>query len=296
MHHHQHHALRSLLPLLLVSPTLGTFFNDGLRGNIDPAVWDAALAAPNATGTYAMRGFNVTGDFSATEIPGWTMTARVATDRETHSGEDPAKAQRYFTGTSISVRAPDGLLRDDQVMLSSNGSRWKVRAYVIDGLRKEVIDKAQNDDGTCSSFLSAECITEWQDSYVKSNGSLQDEPEKCNEELGGSWGVWASEDFVPLTAFNGTELFARAVTGHELNARGSWYEDAVRSIWPVMMVYFSTDAQNVTRNEQARLTCVRATNITPGSQQPKSSAAITLPSGLWMTLGTVAAAAFLTAL
>ncbi|KAI1374263.1 hypothetical protein F4677DRAFT_174499 [Hypoxylon crocopeplum] len=301
---HQHYGLRSIIALsLLTSPTLGTFFNDALKAHIDQGVWDAALSTPNATGTYSMVGFNISGPFSDTEISGWTISIRVSTNRETHNPEpedsddddDDDDDENYFTGTSISVRAPDALLRDNQVILSQdlqNETTWKVRAYVIDGLKDDVTEKAQSDDGSCTSFLSQQCIAEWQDYYVKTNGSLSQEPGSCQQDLGRSWGVWATEDFIPLTAFNNTELFARAQTGEELDDDGDWYEKAVTDIWPVMMVYYSVDADNVTRNEQARLTCVRAKNITEGSVQPNAATTLFSAPASWMTMmGTVGAAA-----
>ncbi|XXH06074.1 hypothetical protein Hte_012519 [Hypoxylon texense] len=294
--HPQLRHISSLLGLsLLTPPALGTFFFDYLRANIDPVTWDAALAAPNATGTYPMPGFNISGPFSDAEIPGWTMSIRVSANRETHLNDADDKS-RYFTGASISVRAPDALLRDNQVVLADDlqgGSSWKVRAYVVDAIKDKVDEKARDDDGSCASFLSAECIRDWQAAYVESNDSVLISPDACTRDIGDGWGVWASLDYVPLTAFNGTELFARADTDDDDDDDDDdLYADAVQDIWPVMMVYSSTDADNVTRREQARLTCIRARNITEGSAQP-DAAASTMPSTFWLTLGALGAAVFL---
>ncbi|KAI1772084.1 hypothetical protein F4818DRAFT_427592 [Hypoxylon cercidicola] len=294
----QHRHLPSLLALsLLTPPALGTFFFDYLRANIDSATWDAALSTPNATGTYPMPGFNISGAFSDAEIPGWMMSIRVSTNRESHlqNRDDDSNDSRYFTGTSISVRAPDALLRDNQVVLSEDlqgGSSWKVRAYVVDSIRDGVDEEARDDDGSCASFLSPACINDWQAAYVASDDSGPVEPEACTRDLGDGWGVWATLDYVPLSAFNGTELFARADTEEELDDNDELYADAVRDIWPVMMVYSSTDANNVTRREQARLTCVRARNITDGSAQP-DAAASTMPSTFWLALGALGTSVFL---
>lgn len=196
--HLQHRHTSSLLALsLLTPPALCTFFYDYLRANIDPATWDAALSAPNATGTYPMPGFNISGAFSDVEVPGWTMSVRVSTNRETRL-RDPDGKSRYFTGTSISARAPDALLRDNQVVLSDDlqggGSSWKVRAYVVDAIRDRVDEEARDDDGSCTSFLSAECINDWQAAYVESNDSVSISPDACTRDLGDGWGVWASLD------------------------------------------------------------------------------------------------------
>ncbi|KAI1404346.1 hypothetical protein F4819DRAFT_483742 [Hypoxylon fuscum] len=288
------HPLPSLLTLpLLASPALGSFFFDYLKANIDNSTWAAALSAPNATGTYAMRGFNLSAPASsAFEIPGWTMTVRVAADRATLF-QDPDENGRYFTGTSISVRAPDALLRDDQVLLPANGSAWRVRAYVADALPSQTNEQARDDDGSCGSFLSAACISEWQAAYVSAaNGTLPLVPASCRGALGTASGMWASAGFVPLAAFNGTELFARAATSSAPDGDLSAYARATREVWPVMLVYYSDD----TRREQARLTCVRAKNVTAGSAQPNGAASVMtgmkMPTALWMTVGAVGAMVF----
>lgn len=192
-----YHQLPSLLAIsLLASPALGTFFYDYLRANIDSTTWDAALSTPNATGTYPMSGFNISGAFSDFEIPGWTMSVRVSTNRQSNLQDSDDKSH-YFTGTSISVKAPDTLIRDNQVVLSDDlqgGASWKVRAYVVDSLRDKVDEAAANDDGDCTSFLSVECINAWQNAYVESNDSAPINPDACVRDLGDGWGVWASID------------------------------------------------------------------------------------------------------
>ncbi|KAI1077331.1 hypothetical protein F5B20DRAFT_592896, partial [Whalleya microplaca] len=213
---------------------------------------------------------------------------RVSADR---AAQDPDADGRYFVGISISVRAPDALLLDGgAVVRAANQSDWRVRAYAVSGVgRTDDDDDADGDgDGDDDDNDSDEDEDEDEDderaeltrkaqdddgsAYVETDDAATSAPHNCTRELH-SWGAaWKTTEFVPLDAFNGTELYASALTSKDRGDDESLYARAVRQPWPVMLVYYSSSG-NTTKKEQARLTCVRARNIAEGSEQPGASAA-----------------------
>ncbi|KAI1492210.1 hypothetical protein F5X96DRAFT_627747 [Biscogniauxia mediterranea] len=266
---------------------------EGPDQGIDPSIWSAAMAAPNATATVPIRGFNISGAYSEQEISGWSMSIRVAADRETGWKDDDTGAADlsggYFVATSISIQAPDALL-----LLSTDGGgggassssssrtvkvaanpEWAVSAWPSIHLSENITAAAQNDDGSCLSFLPEQCIKDWQDEYVTSGPEYHAPPSSCNSTLRDVIQLTnENHNTVPLQMFNGTELIGWSNTYDDLDRRVDKLAAATRRVWSVMMVYRQS-GQHGTASVAARLACIRAKDIAQGSTSTNSHTTIT---------------------
>ncbi|KAI1768170.1 hypothetical protein GGR53DRAFT_462694 [Hypoxylon sp. FL1150] len=123
----------------------------------------------------------------------------------------------YLTGTSISVKASDSLIRDNQCI-----GDWQT-AYV------ESNDSVPVDPDYCNKDLD-DGWRVWAsiDSYQTVDFSSIDYP---------------SNSDILLTVFDGTELFAWADTEENHDDGGELYADSVRDVWLVMTVYSSTSSE-----------------------------------------------------
>ncbi|KAI1636667.1 hypothetical protein F4809DRAFT_374989 [Biscogniauxia mediterranea] len=247
---------------------------EGPDQGIDPSIWSAAMAAPNATATIPIRGFNISGAYSEQEISGWSMSIRVAADRETGWDDDMgADLSGYFVATSISIQAPDALLSTDggggasssrTVKVAAN-PEWAVSAWPSIHLSENITAAAQNDDGSCLSFLPEQCIKDWQDEYVTSGPEYHAPPSSCNSTLREVIQLTnENNNTVPLQMFNGTELIGWSNTYDDLDRRVDKLAAATRRVWSVMMVYRQS-GQHGTASVAARLACIRAKDIAQGS-------------------------------
>ncbi|CAJ2510636.1 Uu.00g062610.m01.CDS01 [Anthostomella pinea] len=263
------HLLASAVTLCLARSALSASITDDQSPKINPSKWNAAISAPNATGAYPIRGFNISGPYSEEELPGWTMVVRVAVDRETGAAEDDEDHRTYFAGTSISIKAPDTLLETDGSVATvevSQDPEWNVQVFPTVTLSGDILDDAQNDDGSCLSFLSEQCVKDWQDAYVSSDVGWASPPSSCNKTLQGTGPLRNNNNnTVPLSMFNGTKLISYSTTYSDLGHGPLQLQNAVRQIVPVMMVYRQS-GQNGTASEAARLSCVRARDLAGGSK------------------------------
>ncbi|KAI5920906.1 hypothetical protein F4810DRAFT_681048 [Camillea tinctor] len=250
---------------------------EGPDQGINPSMWSTAMESPNATATYAIRGFNISGPYSEQEIPGWTMSIRVAADRETGWDDNGADLSGYFIATGISIRAPDALLSSSSttsgstnntvVKVAAGNPEWVVSAWPSIHLSENITAAAQDDDGSCRSFLSEQCIKDWQDQYVTSNTEYEYHapPSSCNSTLREVIQLTnENNNTVPLQAFNGTELIGWSNTYDDLGRGVDKLAAATRRVWSVMMVYRQS-GQHGTASVAARLACVRAKDIAQGS-------------------------------
>ncbi|KAI0596915.1 hypothetical protein F4775DRAFT_584630 [Biscogniauxia sp. FL1348] len=257
--------------LCLARMALGTEI-EGPDQGIDPSRWSAAMAAPNATATIPIRGFNISGAYSEQEISGWSMSIRVAADRETGWDDTGADLSGYFVATSISIQAPDALLSTEggggassrTVKVAAN-PEWAVSAWPSIHLSENITAAAQNDNGSCLSFLSEQCIKDWQDEYVTSGPEYHAPPSSCNSTLREVIQLTnENNNTVPLQMFNGSELIGWSNTYDDLDRRVDKLAAATRRVWSVMMVYRQS-GQHGTASVAARLACIRAKDIAQGS-------------------------------
>lgn len=123
--------------------------------------WDSYFKDSNINGSFPIEGYNISGSFISSEtIKGWTAIIQVA--NITKGSDDP------YIGTNIAIQKPDDLElptgatgdenSDDDSSVTPKG--WDICMLFIEpqSVSDKAIDKGQDDDGSCSSFLTKECI------------------------------------------------------------------------------------------------------------------------------------------
>lgn len=153
--------LMALASLAVASNTNLGIFTSPNKMSIEE--WQSRFKNPNATGTYAFEGYNVSEPSPANKtVDGWTATIRVA-----NITDDPDADQPY-PGIDISVKAPDGMKLPELNSSQTNSSNWHVcmSFWTISRMEDRTTDDAQDDDGDCSSFLSEECIEALKDAGI----------------------------------------------------------------------------------------------------------------------------------
>ncbi|KAI0017736.1 hypothetical protein F4780DRAFT_782008 [Xylariomycetidae sp. FL0641] len=254
----------------------------------DPAAWNAAMAAPHATATYPVKGFNVSGPYLEAEIPGWTMRVSVGAGRNP-DGEDAEGA--FFVGTSIAIRAPSSLLlarngsseeeeeEEEARLLAPPGDpEWAVQVYPLylpDDAFSDAAAAQPTANGSCRGFLGPECVRDWQDRFpIHGVPAYASPPPSCDGML---WGARALlnevGNFVPLPLLNGTGIVRKSTPYLEEDRGSEYLKQAARRVWPVMMVYRQM-GQNGTGSVAARLLCVRASNGGAGENASSRSASM----------------------
>ncbi|WZH48954.1 uncharacterized protein QYS62_010140 [Fusarium acuminatum] len=228
--------------------------------------WQSLFKNPNATGTYAFEGYDVSEPSPANKtVDGWTTTIRVA-----NITDDPDADQPY-PGIDISVKAPDGMKLPELNSSQTNSSNWHVcmSFWTLGQMEDRTTDDVQDDDGDCSSFLSEECIE-----------ALKD------EAIGHFWNVGAN-----LSLFDGSTLISQKVNtkkGQVGMSQEDAYNRAVRGVWTVMIDWGRQTNFSYSKDDvmQPTLLCMRARNITNGSEDPNAGARATVhgPMALFITL------------
>ncbi|KAJ4249163.1 hypothetical protein NW762_012498 [Fusarium torreyae] len=148
----------SLLRLTLLAHRVVAFYGAiGEGGELDDISverWESWFKSPNATGSYSFDGYNVSSPFPPNEtLSGWKATIAVANVTEDES--------RPYPGTNIAIRAPENVELPAKSGRSSNESDWHICVYFWQPLvlAGDALDDGQDDDGSCTSFLSDECLS-----------------------------------------------------------------------------------------------------------------------------------------
>ncbi|KAI1865752.1 hypothetical protein JX265_008075 [Neoarthrinium moseri] len=249
--------------------------------------------SPNATGVYAIPGYDINAPWSvsATPVEGWkaqmnlTISGQGYPDRFGPSMNGPG----YAAGlTRVSYIPPEGI--------NATESQWTI-CNTRFALSAEVTDKAQDDDGTCA-FVSEECLRELKTAWVKpivehkACFTVPDTlPNSCKQSLGSVAETNRDEAFASsidgitgrTTAFE-EQVANASLVGHN----GTIVAQHMRTIHPILSIWLwnnLTFAELPVSNGSdavafAHLNCFRANRLENGSttDAPTQSSSTSQPS------------------
>lgn len=240
------------------------------------AEFEAGLDAPNATGNYPIAGPNISAPYSETSnLDGWSWSVDVAADLPIGSAYTSKYGNdKFYTGGKLTFNAPASLLSSSSRNLTVNDD-WEICLYSWQiGLNwgssvAAYPNELRIDDGSCSSVLTSECITDLQNAISFGQCScppFRDIP-SC-VALGEDTAPWRTT--CVASRFNATrirqwedgKLVTWAYGGATVHDRGNLtdYNDVGSLAWPVMASFGSS--------QTATLSCLRASNATQGSTAP----------------------------
>ncbi|KAL2691223.1 hypothetical protein Neosp_001604 [[Neocosmospora] mangrovei] len=270
--------------LALLSPTTAYDGDVGIAGppnDINVEEWESYFKTPNATGTYTFDAYNVSEPFPPKEtVGGWKATIAVAANV---TGDEDDN----YPVTSISITAPEDMklpaINDSR---RSNESDWHVCVafWTPKALDDDAIDDGQDDDGSCSSFLSDDCIEAlngegngyfWNSTNDNGCGLLPDIPEQCEDYFSDDASTYGFSLGANLSLLDGKPLIAVHPGPNGLGVdEDEAYDNAVRGIWTVIVNWGRRDPTEWRTADEmpvASLLCLRASNVTEGSVNPNAA-------------------------
>jgi len=214
---------------------------------------------------------------------------------------------KTFTGTSIFLQAPE----EQRGLFSSNNktaldeTTWKICVVVV----PDVSQKNDDDDGTCGSVMSSQCIADLEKAYAEKFARNQDcygtpppTPPSCGSSVNtGGFNVQRSYSLplsspinpqkqqtnpispnlicppeLPLDSITGKEVFVTASTSHDPGEDNDrTFNDAINKTWPVLTIWGWNARADVPDGTMptVQLSCISAKDVVPGSREPTPSAA-----------------------
>ncbi|KAI1774451.1 hypothetical protein F4818DRAFT_82895 [Hypoxylon cercidicola] len=239
----------------------------------DRETWERNLARPNVSGTVPITGFDISQRWPSQEVNGWTLSLNITSDvPDSQSMNSNDTATRTFTGTSISITAPESIQGAFANETALDETTWKICVSVVPNGPHE--DQSA-DNGTCG-FLSSQCVTDLQQAYADKFSESQNcygtppsTPSSCGDMVDTSN---FQVQQLPLTSVNGTEVFVTASESHEAGDETAW-NNATRQVWPILTVWgWNTRARTPgDSSPQVQLSCIRASTVEPESNPPSSA-------------------------
>ncbi|KAH9896322.1 hypothetical protein F4778DRAFT_783598 [Xylariomycetidae sp. FL2044] len=239
--------------------------------------FERAMAAPNATGSYPVAGFDVTKPYPGEPIDGWTLDISVAAEIPT-----TPNGSEFVTGVGLQLKAPRALLTNASDVaggvLPADNSTWRL---CLMGFSSKLSGDA-NADGTCTGILDDDCISDLK-SLATSIGSTYSQF-ACPNDLPSSC---PTSDLMTGThpldeRFTQTETYTVFSEAFQKGDQAQ-YDSLGAGVYPLVITWMHTS--NVTskaplRENQVTVACAQANNITPGSETP-STASMSLASSRW---------------
>ncbi|KAI1767962.1 hypothetical protein GGR53DRAFT_52974 [Hypoxylon sp. FL1150] len=239
----------------------------------DRETWERNLAQPNATGSISVTGFDISQKWPSQGVNGWTLSVNVSSDvPDSQSMNANSTATGSVTGTSIFLKAPEGIQSAFADQTALDETTWKICVNVIPNGPQD--DDSAADNGTCS-FLSSQCIADLQQAYADKFSGSQDcySPPSTPSSCGGTVDTNNFQvQQLPLTSVNGTEVFVTASESHAVGDETAW-NNATKQVWPVLTVWgWNTRAKAPEDSTpQVQLSCLRASSVESGSDTPSSA-------------------------
>jgi hypothetical protein len=133
------------------------------------------MSSANATGSILMKGFNASALYSTATTEGWHLSISVRENMPSKSSDAGIGPNTHdVIGTTVSLEPPINL-----TIRSSGEAKvdppWRVCAFFLTDISDAATERLQDDDGSCSSALSAECLQEVEDAVA----SAQKSPGEC---------------------------------------------------------------------------------------------------------------------
>lgn len=254
--------------------------------DVPKSEFEALINKPNATGTFPLSGPNIsTPYFETNTIHGWSLSISVRADMPLKNSTLGSQyLDKVYTGGKITLNAPEALLNssDSATKNLSVNNDWQV-CLIHWGLDNQPYNnKLREDDGTCTSVLSTQCIKDMEGETIRRYQSSAHcfcpsitDVSSCADD---STEAWRTTCYA--TTFNSTLLRTWTNGQHEVHSYGAWnasdpgdiaaYNNIGSVAWPVIIVF--AKQENVTGeglvNNTAKMSCIRAKEATAGSNIP----------------------------
>ena len=234
--------------------------------------FDNRLNTPNATGDFPIAGPNISAPYSASStINGWSWSIAVAADLPITNASisAPKDGDEFYTGGKLTFNAPPSLLSSSSKNLSVNED-WQVCLFRWELNSAAYPNKLRTDDGTCSSILTSQCISDIEKAGRENCLCPISRKISSCAALGNDSALWDST--CGASFFNASDIrlwkdgkletwvYGGAATHNQGNSTAYNYIGSLA--WPVM-ASFGNGHQTT-----ASMSCVRAKNAAEGSKAP----------------------------
>ncbi|APA06074.1 predicted protein [Sclerotinia sclerotiorum 1980 UF-70] len=231
--------------------------------------------SPNATGSGHLYGVNTSLAPSTDQIVSWDTRINVT--------EVPWTGNQTVTNTVISFDTKNNIFPPN--------SSWETCMILFSDLPRHVTVKGQNDPGDCTKLYSKECISDFnrailfaRQSATNNNSTgpcggislLDIVPKNCEGSIGGEF-ITAN---VISNKTDGSAWMYKSSNPHD-STDLTFYEKAVTQIWPMLIMQSPNPDFQGTGVSFSNLSCLRAKNISSGSEDVKNVPA----AGSRMVLG-----------
>lgn len=254
---------------------LSVGFNEKPPWDIPSDQWPVLMASPDFEGEYAIDGFDISKEYPGEPMDGWTVSMSVK-QIDADGVIDTETGKTIFVGSTLRLNPPEDLVKDaisDAGVFHPHPS-WKISGYRYNLFRPENRTKLEDDDGSCTSLLTSECISAWEEQAGETWGSSKpvSSVEDCRLEYSAaerpiaySYSRW-QDDVIDSAAarnidwYEGSEiqLLASEATGlddEEMIARVGGFLDMVMITWGYNTSYFGEDDEPQTPT--AKLVCTK---------------------------------------
>lgn len=226
----------------------------------------------NATGNFAIAGPNISapasfstnndGSFSGfSNIDGWSWSVAIVADLPLTNASVARNKSNFYTGGKLTFNAPSSLSPSSSQDLSVDND-WQICVYTWSLWGTAYPNKLRSDDGSCTSVLSSQCVSDMEKAAAKSSDCacpISRNMPSCLE-LGNSsklWDTTCAGRYFNTSAVRAWKngkldiaLFGGATT-HELG-NNTDYNYIGSVAWPVMASFSSNNSV------EATLSCPRA--------------------------------------
>ncbi|KAI0126718.1 hypothetical protein BJ170DRAFT_684298 [Xylariales sp. AK1849] len=255
-----------------------------LQGTDDKGPWnepraefDTLLNSPNATGDFPIAGPNISAPFSSSSvIDGWSWSIAVVANLPIANSSTLAAeyGDKFYTGGKLTFNGPPSLRSSSSQNLTVDDD-WQIClfSWQLDGAAYP--DELRVDDGTCSSVLSSQCISDIEKAATASHGAgrcecpLSRDIPSCTA-LGNDSALWDSTcggsfyNASQIRAWEEGRLEQEVYGGTTAHDRGNItaYNYIGSVAWPVMASFGNGNRTT------ASMSCVRANTAVEGSTAP----------------------------
>ncbi|KAF7868414.1 hypothetical protein EAF04_004946 [Stromatinia cepivora] len=216
--------------------------------------------SPNATGSGYLSGANTSQTPYTLQTATWDTRINVT--------EIPWTGNQTVTNTVISLNAQDEIF--------PSNSSWETCVVLFTNVPRNVTVKGQDDTGDCTTMFTDDCISNFtvaiqsaRASATRNNatgacgGISFDIPTQC----AGSLLVGSVAQNITSNQTDGSAWMYESSDPHD-STNLTFYEEAATRIWPMMLIQSpSVDFRGGAGFTNAKMSCLRARNITSGSQE-----------------------------
>ncbi|KAK4139284.1 uncharacterized protein C8A04DRAFT_33252 [Dichotomopilus funicola] len=251
--------------------------------NIPEATYNEVLDSPSAVGRYTLEAPDISVRYpSPDQFANWTLAVSVASDfplpwSNTNEAEQDTTSNRTFTATRVRLTPPAGIDVD---------SSWEVCVLNWDVNLETYPTQLRIDDGTCTSFLSEQCIRDVEQSVLVGRCSCPNlrEIESCGDGQADLMDSIGPGCFAK--PFNKTTIEEWPAQGYNVrefggvphpHSQGTFnntaYDEVGSLAWPVLLRWGPSLTVNVATSSsgggsRTKLTCARANHAVGGNSVP----------------------------